>query len=489
MTRTPRILAAMTRPPAGGRPLRRRLGLLGALLGLLGAGLGLSACSSSGQPMTLRAVFATADNLYTGNPVEVLGVREGTVTRIQPDGTAVLVTFRLDPGVELPADVEATLVNPEVLGTPSVELGPGYTGGPTLPPGSTIPESRTVVPVSINRLLVELQQALRQINPQAVGGTVSSLAQDLAGQGLALRTLIQQGAGTLSLLARKGNQLGQLDGSLAAITGTLRRQTSQLTTLLQDYDTVAGVLDANRQPMAQAISALAQMSQQLAILLSPNLAPLQQDITTITQVGRTLDRNLPTLDQLLSSSDRLFAGTERAFDPVHDWLNLNIQLDGNLMAGQEVGLVRDLLASICRRVLANHGSGLSTQERSTLTTCGNPSSGFFDPILGLVPELLAGQAPSAPSAQQLLADGLAEIPGLSADQRSTLSQLSPSQLAAAGASGSGNATGTSQGVSGTTEAPADLHPAAPVAPPASGGLLGGLLHSLLGVLWLRGGRW
>jgi phospholipid/cholesterol/gamma-HCH transport system substrate-binding protein len=473
---------------------RRLLSVLVGPLVLALSGLGLAACGSGGSGSTMRAVFASADNLYTGNPVEVLGVREGTVTKVEPDGNAVLVTFHLDPGVRLPADVEATLVNPQVLGTPSVELGPGYQGGPSLAPGSTIPESRTVVPVSINQLLVQLQTALRQINPQAVGGTVSSLAQDLAGQGLALRTLIERGAGTLSLLAQKGNQLGQLDGSLAAITGTLRQQTSQLTTLLQDYDTVAGVLNANRQPLAQAIEALAQMSQQLALLLSPNLVPLQQDIATITQVGRTLDRNLPTLDQLLSSSDRLFAGAQRAYDPVHNWLNLNIQLDGNEIAGQEVGLVRDLLASICRRVLANHSSGLSSQEKSTLSTCGNPASGFFDPILGLVPKLLAGQAPSAPSAQQLLNDGLAEIPGLTTNQRGALSQLSPSQLAAAGATSGGGGSGTGGSGTGSSadsvEAPTALHPAAPVAPPSSsGGLLGGLVQSLFGALLPIGGAW
>jgi phospholipid/cholesterol/gamma-HCH transport system substrate-binding protein len=473
--------APATRPRFG----RRWRVVLGLGVGLVFAA-SLSACTGGGSPMTIRAVFSNAEDLYAGNPVEVLGVREGTVTKVVPEGSAVVATLQVDPGVRLPATVDATLSNPQVLGTPSVDLYPGYTGGPTLADGATIPEQRTVVPVSINRLLVDLQQALAKINPQAVGGVVSSLSQDLANQGAGLNELISQGAGTLQLLAEKGNQLGQLNTSLAAITGTLRQQTSQVTTLLQDYNTVAGVLAANRQPLADAISELASASQQLATLLSPNLQPLEQDIAAITQLGRTLDRNLPTLDQSLAAGDSLFAAAQRAFDPVHDWLNLNLQPDGSLASGQLAGLVRDLLAGICRRIAANHASGLSATELSTLQTCGNPASGFFDPVLGLVPSLLSGGA-EAPTPQQMIAAGLSSIPGLSSSQRSELSALSPSQLAtAAPAASSGTGQVGGGGTPSTTTGHADQPAVDPVppqpVPSGGGGWLGHLLHGLLGAI-------
>lgn len=457
-----------------------------ALAGLAAAavcGALLSACGGGGG-YRLRAVFANAENLYAGNPVEVLGVREGTVTDVRAHGSAVIVTMLIDHGQRLPAGARATLANPQVLGTPSVELYPGYTGGPALAPDSTIPEQRTAVPVSVNRLLIDLQKTLHQIDPQAVGGFVSSLSQDLANQGAGLNQLISQGAGTLSLLASKGNQLGQLNGSLAAITGTLRQQSGQVTTLLQDYNTVAGVLAANRKPLGDAIGALASMSQQLATLLSPNLQPLQQDITTITQVGRTLDRNLPTIDQTLTASDQLFAGAVRAYDPVHNWLDLNLQPAPGLASAQEVGLIRDVLAGICRRIAAHHSSGLSPSQISTLQTCGNPASGFFDPILGLVPTLLSGGTAVGPTPQQMLSAGLAAIPGMSNGQRSQLSSLSPGQLAGTSAGGSGNATSGSGGASPSP----GLHPAPPQQAPSSGGsLLGNLVHGLFGAVDAAGG--
>jgi virulence factor Mce-like protein len=481
------------------RGLRRRWRQWVVLVSVVALGATtLAACGGGPPSYTVKALFANAGGLYAGNTVEVLGVPSGTVTDVATRGNVVVVTMQIDGGRRLPAAVGATLTTPEILGTPDVELYPGYTGGPRLAPRSTIPESRTVVPVSINRLLVDLQQVLGKISPRSVGGAVTALSQDLAGQGQALHQLIGQGAGTLQLLANKGSDLGRLDGSLAAITGTLRQQTSQLTSLLQDYNTVAGVLDANRQPLGQAIDELDAMSADLAAVLAPNLHPLQQDIATITQVGRTLARNLPTLDQTLVASNSLFAATARGYDATHNWLNLNLQLAPGVAAADEAGQVRDLLAGICRRLAANHASSFTASELKTLETCGNPNSGYFDPILGLVPQLLYGQGSSsavAPSAQQMLSSGLSAIPGLSPAQRQAIGSLSPSQLPSSpsATTGSTRSSGSGSSAAGNEAAGSSssgLHPAAPKpVPSSSGGLLGGLLQGLTGVISTFGRLW
>lgn len=482
--------------PAGAAGSRRRwparLRRVAAVAVVAVAGGGTLAACGGPSSYTVRAVFANAEDLYPGNAVEVLGVSRGTVTKVEPDGGSVVVTMAIDGGQRLPADVDATLSNPEILGTPDVELSPGYTGGPSLAAGSTIPERRTVVPISINALLLDLQKTLAKIDPSAVGGVVSALSTDLNGQGQKLNQLIGQGAGTLQLLADKGDQLGQLDGSLAAITGTLRQETSQVTQLLQSYDTVAGVLDANSQPLGQAISALAAMSQDLATLLSPNLQPLQQDIATITQVGRTLDRNLPTVDQTLTAADELFAGAQRAYDAPDNWLNLNLQLAPGETSGIEAGQLRDILAGICRRLAANHASSFPGTVLQTLDTCGNPDSGYFDQLLGLVPGLLGSGTSSASStsAAEAFDAGLDQIPGLSDAQRQALASLSPSALSGlAGSSGSSGSSGSTVTPSAANDF--GLDPATPQSAPSSssGGVLGNLVHGLFGAVgFLQVGR-
>lgn len=450
---------------------------------LVGASTTLVACGgSSGYPVT--AIFPSAEGLFPGNAVDVLGVNRGTVTSVTPEAGQVVVKMNIDGSQPLPAGVLATLTSPQLLGEPSIELSPGYRGGPKLASGAVIPMSRTSVPESIDQLLRDLQRYLGQVNAPSVGGLITNLAQDLQGQGQNLNALIAGAAGTLQALASKGNELGQLNGSLAQITATLKDRTGNVTQLLQAYSTVAHVLSTESGPLGDSITQLAAMGQQLSSLLAPNLVPLQGDISTLTQVGRTLDRNLGSIDQGLSSSVALFAAAQRAYDPVHKWLNLNSQVAPGTTSAVLAGLVRDRLAGVCRRVLANHSSGLTQQEIQTLQICGDPNSGFFDQLLGLVPNILtqvAGGQPSAPSPQDLLSQGAAKIPGLSPSQSSSLSNISPSQL-------SGGST---------SSAPSpNAGPAAPSSPPlttdqqanssGSGGLLGNLLHGLIGVVGSTG---
>lgn len=458
---------------------RRRWPVLGLAALVAAGGLGLSACGGPSN-YALTAMFSSAEGLFPGNGVDVLGVPQGTVTSVTPENGVVVVKMSIKGAEALPALVRASLTTPQVLGEPSVELAPGYTGGPKLAPGAVIPQSRTSVPESIGELLKNLQTFLGEVNDQSVSGVITTLSQDLQGQGQALNGLISGAAGTLQVLAQKGNQLGQLDGSLAQITATLRQNSAQVTQLLQSYDTVAGVIAKDAGPLGDSITQLADASQELTNLLDPNLTGLQSDVASITQVGRTLDRNLGSLDQGLSSAVALFEAAGRAYDPVHNWLNLNDQLPPGTTSEILAGLIRDRLAGICRRIYANHSSGLSSSQLQTLQTCGNPDSGFFDPLLATIPSLLnslTGSQPSAPggtTAQNVLSQGAAEIPGLNQSQQQAVSNVSPSQLTT------------------PTTAPTLGGPSLPSSTPVSdqqangnsgsGGLLGGLLHGLLGAV-------
>jgi virulence factor Mce-like protein len=370
----------------------------------------------------VNATFASAQGVFPGAAVRLLGVRVGTVTDVQYSHGAVHIVMAVNGNQALPADLHAALVAPLLLGQPDVELSPGYTGGPTFQRGSTIPENRTAVPVSTDELLHQLQRVLGAVKTHSMHDLVGNLATDLAGQGSQLNQLISGAAGTLRLLADKGNDLGRLNGSLAQLTGTLRSHESELLSLIQGYDTVAGIVASHQQALGAGLDDLSKASAQLAALLSPNLKPLAQDVAVIATAGRTLDRNLSNLDTVMSSSRALFAAAHRAYDPRYQWLNLNSQTAPGLTTSYLEGLVRDRLAGICRRILAHHSSGLSPAQKKTLATCGNPESGYFNPVLKIIPTLLNGGTPSGPSGSSpspgsLIAPGLKTIPGLTPSQQ------------------------------------------------------------------------
>jgi phospholipid/cholesterol/gamma-HCH transport system substrate-binding protein len=374
----------------------------------------------------INVVYSSAPGLFTGAAVDVLGVKVGTVTGVQNVGDKVDVTLAVDQGTQIPSSAFASLVAPQLLGSPDVDLNPGYTGGPTLSPGATIAQDHTAVPVSTDELLKELQHTLNSINPHAVGNLVTNLATDLDGQGANLNKLIASAAGTVQLLATKGNDLGQLNGTLAQLTGTLDTDTSQIEQLVQQYDTVSTTVAQHSGQLNDAITQLAGASSGLVSLLVPNLQPLEADVGTVTTVGRTLDRNLSSVDEILQNGNNLFQGAARAYDPNYNWLNLNLAAAPGVTGAYIAGLLRDRLAGICRRIVANHSTGLSAAVLATLNQCGNPSSGFFDPLLNDIPTILntLSGGSGAATAQSLLQQGLTQI--ANAEQGSKTTTTAPS---------------------------------------------------------------
>ena len=344
---------------------------------------------TKGKPTyPIKVVYSSAPGLFAGAAVDVLGVQVGSVTNVQNVGDKVDVTLAVDQGTRIPPSAFASLVSPQLLGSPDVDLNPGYTGGRFLASDATIPQDHTAVPVSTDELLKELQRTLDAINPHAVGNLVTNLATDLDGQGANLNKLIASAAGTVQLLATKGDDLGQLNGTLAQLTGTLDTDTSQIEQLVEQYDTVSTTVAQHSGQLNDAITQLAGASSGLVSLLTPNLQPLEADVGTVTTVGRTLDRNLSSVDEILQNGNNLFQGAERAYDPTYNWLNLNLATSPGVTGAYVAGLLRDRLAGICRRIVANHSTGLSAAVIATLDQCGDPSSGFFDPLLDDIPTIL-----------------------------------------------------------------------------------------------------
>jgi phospholipid/cholesterol/gamma-HCH transport system substrate-binding protein len=410
----------------------------------------------------INAVYASAPGLFPGAAVDVLGVPVGTVTSVKNVDNEVDVVMQVQAGTKIPSDAEASLVAPEVLGQPDVDLNPGFTGGPHLASGATIPESRTTVPVSTDQLLKQLQRTLNALNPHAVGDLITNLAQDLDGQGVGLNQLIGSAAGTIQLLANKGDDLGQLDGTLAQLTGTLDSDSSQIVQLVKEYDTVSTVIAQHSGQLNDAITQLSGATTSLVTLLTPNLQPLEADVGTVTTVGRTLDRNISNVDEILAQANNLFQGAQRVFDPTYNWLDLNVALPAGVSGDYIAGLIRDRLAGVCRRLAANHSSGLSATVLASLTSCGDPNSDFFDPLINEIPTILSALSTGAgpTTVTGLLQQGLNQIGSIGGS-------TGPAPSGSAGA-----ATGGASGSSGGTTTTVPPTTTTTTTPGSSCGLLG-----------------
>ncbi|MHB8293991.1 MAG: MCE family protein [Acidimicrobiales bacterium] len=393
---------------------------------------------------TVKADFTRTIGLFPSSHVQVLGLDVGTVGTVRNVGNHVEATLRIDRNVVLPAGARAAVNASALLGQRSVELSPGYTGGPILEPGSVIPLSRTSVPVETNQLLREMSRYLGAIKPANAKGVVVNLAKLLHGQGQQLNQLIANASGTIQLLAANGNSLGRMNASLAQLTGALDTRTAAISKLITSYDSVSQVVAQNGAQLNSAITEMEAASVDLSQVLTPNLRPIETDVATITTVGRTLDRNISSLDTTMASSVRLFSAVGRAYSPTHNWLRLNNQTPPGLTVASLEAEIRDRLAGVCRRILANHSAGLPPSAIQQLKDCGNQYSGYFNPILGILPGILDKQPgattppPSSASPASMFSAGLAKIPGMTTSERQAVAR-------SAAKATSGSSTGTTGG--------------------------------------------
>src|SRR4051812_906181 len=164
------------------------IGTVVVILGLVAAGVAWQVYKKL-TTNTVVAYFPQTLALYAGDKVQIMGVRVGSIDSIEPAGDKMKVTFTYSSKYKVPANVTASVLNPSLVASRTIQLAPPYTGGPELEDGAVIPIDRTQVPVeydelrdSINRILTDLGPTPEQ--PKGpFGDVIESFANGLEGKG------------------------------------------------------------------------------------------------------------------------------------------------------------------------------------------------------------------------------------------------------------------------------------------------------------------
>lgn len=290
-----------------------------------GAALGLAACTAGGAgSYEVNAEFDRAFNLFEGSRVRVLGVAVGTVEelRFEPGMDTVHARLRIDGDVELPAEVGATVVFGALLGERHVELDPPYTGGPRLEDGATIPVERTQVPAEFDEILESLNDFLEGLPPEEVARLVHNAADVLDGRGEELGETLEDVQVAVEVLRDNDEAIVRLASRLADLSATLATRDQQIGRIIEDWNTVVGTLAEERAAIDASLDGVARMSAELGDLLATNREDLEEDIRTVTRIGRTAERSIDELELLLLGQSELYRHAERVFDFERNWLPL-----------------------------------------------------------------------------------------------------------------------------------------------------------------------
>lgn len=268
--------------------------LIAAVVVIFLAVQGYQWLSSSGDT-AVTAYFASADGLYQGDDVKILGVTVGTITGIEPEGSDVRVFMKVSDNYKIPAGASAAIVSPSLVSGKYVQLAPAYTSGPVMRSGASIPVDRTAVPLSFDDVKSQLTQLSSALAPQTPSASqplrdiLNGLQADLRnGNAGALRDAIQGLQTTATTLSDGRGDLFGTIANLNSFTQNLAINDAAVAGFTHELSSVSAVLAANRRELTQAVSTLAQALGSTGAFLKTNRARINVSIKDLTLLAAIL---------------------------------------------------------------------------------------------------------------------------------------------------------------------------------------------------------
>jgi phospholipid/cholesterol/gamma-HCH transport system substrate-binding protein len=274
----------------------------------------------------VRAHFTSAQGLFAGCDVRILGVPVGKVDSVTPHGTDVTVAMTLDPGINVRADTWALIVAPNLVSDRYVELTGAYAKGPKLADNTTIGLSHTRTPVELDTLYRSLTALATALGPKGANakGALNQLLQvgaaNLAGNGTKLNQTIADLSKSGQTLAGSRKDIFATVDQLSQFSRTLADHNAQLATANSDLASLSQTLVNDRADFAAAIHDLGGALLLVKNFVRAHRASLTTNIHRLSQVATSLGTRRESLAKALQAAPQLLANFLEAYDPQHKLL-------------------------------------------------------------------------------------------------------------------------------------------------------------------------
>jgi phospholipid/cholesterol/gamma-HCH transport system substrate-binding protein len=280
-----------------------KIAIFAAITVTLTALLGLTIANSTVGPTTgYTARFTDATGLNVGDDIRMSGVRIGQVTDISvAENKYADVRFDIEASRQLPRTVTATIKYRNLIGQRYVSLGIG--SGDTnavLRSSDMIPIERTQPALNLTELFNGFQPLFQALQPEEVNKLASELIQVLQGEGGTIDSVLAHTASLTSTVASKDKVIGQVIDNLNTVLTTVNDRTAEVSGLIDQLQQLATGLAQQRGTIGDAISALGELTNSTADLLSNVRPPLKDDIASLGVLAGTLADHGDTVDKFLA---------------------------------------------------------------------------------------------------------------------------------------------------------------------------------------------
>ncbi|ORW69123.1 virulence factor Mce family protein [Mycobacterium saskatchewanense] len=317
---------------------------------------------------TVVAYFPEANALYPGDKVQIMGVRVGSVDKIEPAGDKMKVTFHYKNKYKVPANASAVIVNPTLVASRNIQLEPPYKGGPVLADNAVIPLERTQVPTEWDQLSQSVANVISKLGPTPeqpkgpFGDVIEAFADGLAGKGKQINTTLDSLSRALTALNEGRGDFFAVVHSLALFVNALHKDDRQFVALNTNLAQFTDKLTTSDSELATAIQRFDSLLATLRPFLDKNRAVLAHDIDNLATVTTTLVQPdplngletalhvLPTLETNLSQIYHPSHGAVMSIPAIPNFANPMQFVCSMIQAGSRLGYQES--AELCAQYLA-----------------------------------------------------------------------------------------------------------------------------------------
>lgn len=311
---------------------------------------------------TVVAYFPQALALYPGDKVQIMGVRVGSIDKIEPAGDKMRVTFHYQNRYKVPANATASILNPSLVASRTIQLSPPYTGGPVMENNAVIPIDRTQVPVEWDDLRNQITDIISQLGPTPqqpkgpFGDLIESFADGLNGKGKQINTTLNALSDAITALNEGRGDFFAVAKSLALFVNALHQSDQQFVALNDNLAEFTDKFNHSDRELANTLQRVDELLTTARKFINDNGDVLAHDVNNLADVTNALLQPEPRdgLETALHVFPNLAANLVNIYEPTH----------GALTAVPVVASFANPLQFICSSIQA--GSRLGYQESAEL---------------------------------------------------------------------------------------------------------------------------
>ncbi|WP_123027923.1 MCE family protein [Mycolicibacterium stellerae] len=276
-----------------------RTGLIGVILSVLVVAVGLQPERLVQWAISIRhhAVFSEAGGLAAGNEVTLSGMKVGAVTDVSLHGGDAIVTFTVDSRYRLGSETTAHIRTGTVLGARVLTVESAGSG--TLSSADVIPVTRTSSPYSLTDAVSDLTTNTADTDTDTLNQSLDTLA-------ATIDQVAPQLGPTFDSLSRISQSIHSRDGSLKQllasagnVTAILAQRSQQVNALILNANDFLGVLSERRDTIVMLLANVSAVAKQLSAMVANNEEQLGPALDRLNSVAAMLERNRDSIAKAL----------------------------------------------------------------------------------------------------------------------------------------------------------------------------------------------